>query len=358
MAKKSTSLGGDISKSVKGTFSLDKFKAAKGLGSSNNSFKEQEWIPLSPAWQEMVSLPGIPHGHITLLRGHSDSGKTTALLEVAVNAQKMGILPVFIITEMKWSWEHAKMMGLDFTEEVGKDGQAVIDGNFIFTDRGQLGTVEAVASFMADLMDEQKKGNLPMDMVFLWDSIGSVPCQMSVEKAKNNNEWNAGAMSTQFGNFINQEILLSRKESYPYTNSFVAINKIWVEKPIGPMSPPIMKNKGGNTMFFDSTLIVTFGNISNSGTLKVNAVKDGKKVEWAKKVKVAVEKNHINGITSTGKIVVTPHGFISENKKDMDAYKKAHQDEWGKILGAGPFEVVTEGNEDEDFSNLVSNLDE
>ena len=358
MAKKSTSLGGDISKSVKGTFSLDKFKAAKGLGSSNNSFKEQEWIPLSPAWQEMVSLPGIPHGHITLLRGHSDSGKTTALLEVAVNAQKMGILPVFIITEMKWSWEHAKMMGLEFTEEVTKDGQTVIDGNFIYADRGQLGTVEAVAGFMADLMDEQKKGNLPMDMVFLWDSIGSVPCQMSVEKAKNNNEWNAGAMSTQFGNFINQEILLSRKESYPHTNSFVAINKIWVEKPIGPMSPPIMKNKGGNTMFFDSTLIVTFGNISNSGTLKVNAVKDGKKVEWAKKVKVAVEKNHINGITSTGKIVVTPHGFISENKKDMDAYKKAHQDEWGKILGAGPFEVVTEGNEDEDFSNLVSNLDE
>jgi len=358
MAKKSTSLGGDISKSVKGTFSLDKFKAAKGLGSSNNSFKDQEWIPLSPAWQEMVSLPGIPHGHITLLRGHSDTGKTTALLEVAVNAQKMGILPVFIITEMKWSWEHAKMMGLQFTEEMGSDGQVIIDGNFIFADRGQLGTVEAVAGFMADLMDEQKKGNLPMDMVFLWDSIGSVPCQMSVEKAKNNNEWNAGAMSTQFGNFMNQEILLSRKESYPYTNSLVAINKIWVEKPIGPMQPPTMKNKGGNTMYFDATLIVTFGNISNSGTLKVNAVKDGKKVEWAKKVKVAVEKNHINGITSTGKIVVTPHGFISEDKKDMDAYKKAHQEEWGAILGKGPFEVVTEGSEDEDFSNLVSNLDE
>jgi hypothetical protein len=90
MAKKKVSLGGDISKSVKGTFSLDKFKAAKGLGTANNTFKEQEWIPLSPAWQEMVSLPGIPHGHITLLRGHSDSGKTTALLEVAVNAQKNG----------------------------------------------------------------------------------------------------------------------------------------------------------------------------------------------------------------------------------------------------------------------------
>ena len=352
MARKKASLGGDISKSVKGTFSLDKFKAAKGLGSTNNSFKEQEWIPLSPAWQEMVSLPGIPHGHITLLRGHSDTGKTTALLEVAVNAQKMGILPVFIVTEMKWSWEHAQMMGLQVDVEKDDEGKiSGVDGNFIFADRGQLPTVEAVAGFMADLMSEQKKGNLPMDMVFLWDSIGSVPCQMSVEKAKNNNEWNAGVMSTQFGNFINQDILLSRKESYPYTNSLVAVNKIWVEKPIGPMSPPIMKNKGGNTMFFDSTLIVTFGNISNPGTLKINAVKDGKKVEWAKKVKVAIEKNHINGITTTGKILATPHGFISEKKSDIEKYKRQHQEEWGRILGEGPFEVITEGSEAEDFQN-------
>jgi len=170
MGRKKASLGGDISKSVKGTFSLDKFKAAKGLGSTNNTFKEQEWIPLSPAWQDMVSLPGIPHGHITLLRGHSDTGKTTALLEVAVNAQKMGILPVFIVTEMKWSWEHAQMMGLEVNVDKDDEGKiSGIDGNFIFADRGQLPTVEAVAGFMADLMNEQKKGNLPMDMVFLWD---------------------------------------------------------------------------------------------------------------------------------------------------------------------------------------------
>ena len=36
--------------------------------------------------------------------------------------------------------------------------------------------------------------------MFLWDSIGSVPCEMSIKSNKNNNEWNAGAMSTQFGN--------------------------------------------------------------------------------------------------------------------------------------------------------------
>ena len=38
------------------------------------------------------------------------------MLEAAVAAQKRGILPVFIITEMKWSWEHAKMMGCEVNE--------------------------------------------------------------------------------------------------------------------------------------------------------------------------------------------------------------------------------------------------
>ena len=343
MARKKVSLGGDISKSVKGTFSLDKFKAAKGLGSSNNTFKEQEWIPLSPAWQEMVSLPGVPKGHITLLRGHSDTGKTTALLEVAVNAQKMGILPVFIITEMKWSWEHAIMMGLEVDLEKDDEGNTIgVDGNFIFADRGQLPTVEAVASFMADLMNEQKKGNLPMDICFLWDSIGSVPCQMSVEKAKNNNEWNAGAMSTQFGNSVNQRITLSRKESSEFTNTLVCINKVWTAKAESPMGKPKLMNKGGFAMWFDSTFVVTFGNISNAGTSKIKAIKDGKQVEFAKRVNLQIDKNHINGVTTRGKIVMTPHGFINDNDKELKEYKNENAQAWKDILGGADFTIVEE----------------
>ena len=36
-------------------------------------------------------------------------------------------MPVFIITEMKWSWEHAKMMGLEVNEVVDKETGEVID---------------------------------------------------------------------------------------------------------------------------------------------------------------------------------------------------------------------------------------
>jgi len=107
MAKK-RSVSAEAQKAIQSKFDLNKFKKGKRLANTSIKFKERRWIPMSKAFQDITSIPGIPEGHITLLRGHSDTGKTTALLEAAVNAQKMGILPVFIITEMKWSWEHAR----------------------------------------------------------------------------------------------------------------------------------------------------------------------------------------------------------------------------------------------------------
>ena len=78
-AKKETAK--TASEIIKGGFSLDKFKKNKGFSSQSVKFKTQDWIPVSKAFQDIVSWPGIPTGHITLLRGHSDTGKTTLLLE-------------------------------------------------------------------------------------------------------------------------------------------------------------------------------------------------------------------------------------------------------------------------------------
>ena len=93
MARKaSKSLSAAVSAEIKNNFDLSSFKNKKGL-SGSVKFKPQQWIPLSEAFQEVTSVPGIPLGHICLLRGHSDTGKTTALIEAAVSAQKSGILP-------------------------------------------------------------------------------------------------------------------------------------------------------------------------------------------------------------------------------------------------------------------------
>jgi hypothetical protein len=343
MAKAKESLTSTISGAIKGTADLEKFKKGKNL-SAGVVFKEQSWIPLSQAFQDTLQIPGIPVGHITLLRGHSDTGKTTALLEAAVSAQKLGILPVFIITEMKWDWNHAREMGFQFEEIADPATGEVVDykGFFLYIDRERLECIEDVAGFIADILDEQKRGTLPYNICFFWDSVGSIPCRMSIEKSTNNNEWNAGAMSQQFGNFINQRIVLSRKASQPYTNTLVAVNKVWVAKPDSPMGQPTLNNKGGNTMYFDSSLVITFGNIARAGTNKIKATKNGKEVEFAKRTRISCDKNHVTGVTAVNKVIMTVHGFINDDKKELDEYKKKYSDQWMKVLGSSTFDVVEE----------------
>lgn len=325
-------------------FDLNAVKKTKNL-LKTAVFKKEEWYELSPSFKEATGVPGPAKGHISIFRGHSDTGKTTAMVETAMAVQRAGDLPVFIITEMKWSWDHAKTMGFEVEEVVDKEtGEVSYIGDFIYIDRGALNTVEDVAAFIADILDEQSKGVIPVNICFLWDSVGSIPSQQSYDSNKNNAMWNAGAMATQFGNFINQKIVLSRKDTSKYTNTLVVVNKIRVEYPMGgsPMEQPKMRNKGGDAMFWDATYVFTFGNIKGPGTTKVKAVKDGKQVEWAKIVKVSVDKNHMTGITTSGMIVTTIHGFISNEKKALEKYKKAHVNEWAQILGSTDFEIVEE----------------
>ena len=353
MPRKAKSLSAAVSKEIRSKFDLNAFKNKKGLD-KNIKFKDQDWIQLSKAFQDVTSIPGIPMGHIVLLRGHSDTGKTTAMIEAAVSAQKRDVLPVFIITEMKWNWEHAIQMGLDINITRDDAGEIIdYEGNFIYVDRETINSIEDVAGFILDLMDEQKKGNLPYDLLFLWDSIGSVPCEMSLKSNKNNNEWNAGAMSTQFGNNVNQKITLSRKESSPFTNTLVCVNKVWTLKPESPMGKPKLMNKGGYAMWFDSTFVVTFGNIMTAGTSKIKAIKDGKQVEFAKRANLQIDKNHINGVTTRGRIVMTPHGFINDNDKELKEYKNANSQAWKDILGGTDFQIVEEEQAYNDITTYV-----
>jgi RecA/RadA recombinase len=346
MAKTRKSLTEAADRELKTAFSLDKFKANKGLA-SNVKFKEQRWVPFSSALQEALSIPGIPLGHISMVRGKSNTGKSTTTIEVAVNAQKMGVLPVLIITEMKHDWNHWKTMGFQIEDVVDEETGEIVDqtGFFIYRDRSTLNSIEDIADFIIDLLTEQKKGNLPYDLLFIWDSVGSIPCQLSNEQGKNNPMWNAGAIATQFGNFINQQIVMSRKESSKYTNTLFIVNKVGVAPALTPMSQPRMTNKGGDTFYYDASLCLTFGNVTNAGTSKISAQKDKKKVEFALRTKIACDKNHINGITTLGTIVSTVHGFIPDKPTAVDKYKKEHSHEWADILGQGEYNVIEDNSE-------------
>lgn len=350
------SLTETISNAISKGFNLDDFKKSKNLNRSS-AFKKQRWIPFSPAVKEALSIPGVPMGHVFMTRGGSDTGKTTLLIETAIAAQKMGILPVFIITEMKWDFAHAQKMGFQCEAITNEESSGIIDykGFFLYTDRGSLNTIENVSAFIADILSEQKDGKLPYDLLFLWDSVGSIPCELSMKSGNNSPMWNAGAMATQFGNFINQQFPLSRKENYPYTNTLFIINKTGVQPALTPMSQPKMTNKGGSTMYWDATIVVTFGNITNSGTSKIHAQHKGKKVEFAKRTKIAIDKIHADiGVATASTVIVTPHGFIPDTKEAEKAYKAEHVHEWfGERVNIDEIKI-TEDNSEWDESKSLS----
>ena len=80
---------------------------------------------------------------------------------------------------------------------------------------------------------------------------------------------------------------------------------------------------------------------------KIKAIKSGMQVEFAKRTNVQVEKNHIGGVQSRGRVVMTPHGFIPDDKRAIDKYKDAHKEHWLKLVGSVDFDLIEEGDLEE-----------
>lgn len=325
-------------------FSLKDYKIKKDVNST--AYKPDEYLELGEAFKEVTGIPGLLIGGVNMIMGHSDTGKTTAMVKGAIDSQKKGRLPVFIITEMKWSWNHAKIMGLKFHEVLDEEtGELNNEGDFIYVDRLKLRSIEDVAEFINKMIDDQEKGDLPLGIDFFWDSVGSVPSQLSIDKGKNNNEWAAGAMSVQFSGSVNQRISASRRVTSEYSNTLVVVNKVWVEKAANAMAQPKIKPKGGTSMYFDSILIIRFGNVANSGSNSIKATKNGKDTYFASRVSITIQKNHINGVSTAGKILITPHGYILDTKKALDGYKKDHLDYLANLIGGDDFELEIDESE-------------
>jgi hypothetical protein len=68
---------------------------------------------------------------------------------------------------------------------------------------------------------------------------------------------------------------------------------------------------------------------------------------------VSCDKNHITGVTTKGTVTVTVHGFIDDDPKAIEKYKKEHKHEWLNILGNGDFSVVEDKT---DWEESVNNI--
>jgi len=320
-------------------FSLD---AIKNKYSTKTKYKDTEFYEVDEAFHSACGIPGPALGNINMFLGHSNSSKTTALVKAAVSAQKKGHLPVFIITEKKWSWDHAVELGLQAEMTDGEwDGQFLFNDNFDY--------IEQVTDYINEILDEQEKGNIPYSLCFLWDSVGSIPCKMTFD-GKGGKQHNASVLADKIGMGVHARITKSKKEDYPYYNTMVVVNQPWVELPDNPFGQPTIKAKGGEALWLASALVFLFGNQKNAGINHITATKNGRTVSYAIRTKISVLKNHINGLGyKDGKIIATPQGYIADDKDALEKYKKEYSQYWNAIL-SGTGEITLDESE-ETFEN-------
>lgn len=330
--------------------------------------KELEWIILPNAYERAVKLPGVPMGYLTVLAGWSNTGKSTIKNCIIASCQRQGILPVIFETENNFDFKYAIDCGMQAEPVIGKierenideetgeitveESEGIIDytGNFLYYDSKILANqygkwdysqgkevskkrkeavLEDIAHAMSDILDKQDEGIIQQPICFIWDSIGSIGSYKSYKSSVGNNMFDAGAISSAFNIMINNRIPSSRKISEKYTNTFVAVNKVWNDSANSMGGIPSIEYKGGKTFYYGARLIIHLGGVAKAATKKLKATAKGESYNYGIITKIGITKNQLPtpyNITYEGTMACVHSGIISE--EDLDEYKK----NCGKII--------------------------
>ena len=331
-------------------FDVNAFK--KKISSAPVADKPMEWILMPKAFQDALHIPGIPAGYMSGVRGWSDTGKSTIKNCLIAAAQKQGILPIIFETEGNFDFKYAIDCGMEATpvegvdEETGEMKIVDYEGSFILFNNAAIcdycgdmdystGTkkstkrtvavIEDIAYIINDLIDKQESGELPMPLLFVWDSVGSIGSWKSYTSKAGNNMFDAGALSVAFNNIINARIPGSRSQNSPYTNTFFVVNKIWLDSMNSVGGAASIENKGGKSFFYAMRLLLHVGGVAKAGTKKLKATYKGNEYQYGVVSKISIAKNQLPtpfNVTYSGTICCVHNGLCGE--KELDAYKKEY----------------------------------
>lgn len=331
-------------------FDVNAFK--KKISSAPVADKPMEWILMPKAFQDALHIPGIPAGYMSGVRGWSDTGKSTIKNCLIAAAQKQGILPIIFETEGNFDFKYAIDCGMEATpvpgvdEETGEETIVDYEGSFILFNNAAIcdycgdmdystGTkkstkrtvavIEDIAYIINDLIDKQEAGELPMPLLFVWDSVGSIGSWKSYTSKAGNNMFDAGALSVAFNNIINARIPGSRSQNSQYTNTFFVVNKIWLDSMNSVGGAASIENKGGKSFFYAMRLLLHVGGVAKAGTKRLKATYKGNDYQYGVVSKISIAKNQLPtpfNVTYAGTICCVHNGLCGE--KELDNYKKTH----------------------------------
>lgn len=301
------------------------------------AYKEDSYIPFSFALKSALRMEGIPQGYLHQIIGHSNTGKSTMLAELAIAAQKKKILPCFFITEYKFSWSHLELMSFDRGKIVDQDvnGNPIYDGFFIYKDGFE--SLESLFLEINKILDLQDKGEIPFDLLLVIDSFGSITSKMGNEVNEDGGLRGGGMRDaltySSHLKGLKGRIGMSRKIDKPFTNTLLAINQSYLAMPTSPMAKPKLVPRGGESLTYSCAYIFRCGGILDAGINKETCIVSGKKIVIGYITKIAIEKNHETIINvESEKVFLCPHGFMVNDKSEIDRYKSKMRPVWEKRL--------------------------
>ena len=324
-----------------------------GEKTSKTADKEMEWIIMPEAYQDAVKLPGIPMGRATMLRGWSDTGKSTLKNLAIASAMRQGVLPIIFETEGNFDFHYARDCGMDITpiygdivdEETGEVKREIItwEGAYmLFTAKKicefcgkndyttgketskerDVAVIEDIGFIINTLLEEQNEGKLPMPLLFIWDSVGSCISWQTYKSKSGNNMFDAGAINTVFKPILSR-ISSSKEVGSPYTNTMIVVNKIWKDTANSVGGAVAIANSGGECFQYGCRLQIHVGGVAKAGVKKLKAVYKGEEYQYGTVTKIAVCKNQLPtpyNITYNGTMCCVHNGIITED--EINEYKK------------------------------------
>lgn len=341
--------------------------------------KPLEWLIMPFAYQDALKLPGLPMGRTVVVRGWSDTGKSTLKNCAIAAAMKQGVLPVIFETEGNFDFQYAKDCGMQIepvygmvdredplTGEVTKVKEIVNwEGDYIlFTNRAinefcgdmdystgtkkakKRGTpvIEDIAYIISTFLDKQDAGEIPMPLLFIWDSVGSIQSWKSYTSKVGNNQFDAGAISAAFKPIFSR-IASSKEVGSEYTNTLFIVNKIWLDAQNSMGGAVSIENSGGKQIGYNLRLGIHVGGTAKASTKKLKMTYKGQEYQYGTITKISVFKNQLPtpfNVTYSGTMCCVHNGIIAES--ELEEYKKKYMpvifERMKETLGAAQFQGV------------------
>lgn len=327
---------------------------------ASNADKEMEWLIMPKAFQDAVKLPGFPCGYVSTICGHSNTGKSTLINHAIVAAQRQNTIPIIYDTENNFDFNYAIDMGFNaepvygmVEEEDQETGEVrevkkIIEwtGDFFYFNSailremygdidystGKKGGKKRITAVIEDIvysiksfLEMQDSGELPYNLLFVWDSIGSIGGLKSYNSKVGNPMFDAGTMSVAMQDIMESLIPGSRKVSAKYTNTMIVVNKVWTDSTTSPVGPPSLELKGGKSVTYRSRLILLLGGQLKASIKRLTATSKGLNYNWGILTKIKVLKNQLPSpydLTYEGEFICTGFGIIGADKEEQDEFKK------------------------------------